>query len=336
MKAAYFKLLDDKNVRCILCPHKCLLKPGETGKCRVRHNVDGVLETEVFNNISAMAVDPIEKKPLYHFYPGTDIVSIGSFGCNMKCPFCQNHEISQPSVSVMNRRKNEISASAILSEAKRIDTNIGLAFTYNEPIVWYEFMMDLATRAKKAGIATVMVSNGYISSEPLKGLIEFIDAFNIDLKAFNNDFYRKYTGAAIKPVLNTLKDIVTSGRHLEITYLIIPGYNDNQDEFRDCILWIVDNLGPDVILHLSRYFPNYQFTAPPTPSQTVVELYNIAKDKINFVYPGNINIPGIMDTLCPDCGLTITSRSGYFIKHLNTEDGNCSQCERIIYRYFRH
>ena len=334
MKAAYYKSLDENNVQCILCPHNCLIKPGETGKCRVRHNVDGILETEVFDNASALALDPVEKKPLYHFYPGTDILSIGSFGCNMTCPFCQNYEISQPSVSVMNRRKNKISSSEILKEAKEIRSNIGLAFTYNEPIVWYEFMMEMAVNAKKSGISTVMVSNGYINRAPLKELIEYIDAFNIDLKAFNDNFYREYTGARLKPVLNTLKDIHSAGKHLEITYLIIPGYNDDRDEFRNCVSWINDNLGPDAILHLSRYFPNYNFSAPPTPASTLHDMYNIAKEKLNFVYPGNINISGIMDTICPDCGSIITSRSGYHIKHLNTEDGRCSKCGRMIYKYF--
>lgn len=336
MRAAYFKTLDDKNVQCMLCPHNCLIKPGETGKCKVRHNVNGILETEVYNNVSALAVDPVEKKPLYHFYPGKAILSVGSFGCNMTCPFCQNHDISQPSVSIMNRRKNIINSLEILNQAKEINSNIGIAFTYNEPIVWYEFMLELAINAKKTGISTVMVSNGYINRKPLKELMDHIDAFNIDLKAFSDDFYREHTSARLKPVLNTLKEIYAAGKHLEITYLIIPGYNDNREEFRNCISWISDNLGYEVVLHLSRYFPSYNFSAPPTQASTLQDMHKIAMEKLNYVYPGNINISGIMDTVCPDCNSIITSRSGYHIKHLNTENGRCSKCGRVIYKYFRN
>ncbi|MDT8401008.1 MAG: AmmeMemoRadiSam system radical SAM enzyme [Bacteroidales bacterium] len=334
MKAAYFIPLEEKMIRCTLCPHNCLLKPSETGICKVRHNIDGTMQTDVYENVSALALDPIEKKPLYHFHPGKQILSVGSFGCNMKCVFCQNYEISQPSVSIMNKRKNHLPSSQIIYEAKQISSNIGLAFTYNEPVVWYEFMLEMAADAKKSGLSTVMVSNGYINRAPLQDLIGYIDAFNIDLKAFTNDFYRKYTGSGLKPVLNTLKDIHSGGKHLEITFLVIPDYNDKREEFRACISWINDNLGPDVVLHLSRYFPNYNFSAPPTPSSTLKELFYIAREKLNFVYPGNINIPGIMDTVCPDCGSVITSRSAYRIKHLNTEDGSCSKCGRMIYRHF--
>lgn len=334
MKVAYFTSVGEDIVRCTLCPHNCRLKPGETGKCKVRHNIDGNLQTDVYANVSALALDPIEKKPLYHFYPGRQILSVGSFGCNMSCSFCQNFEISQPSAAVMNRRKNTISPAEILRQAGQVKSNIGLAFTYNEPVVWFEFMMDMAERAKKEGLSTVMISNGFVNRAPLRDLLEVIDAFNIDLKAFNDDFYRKYTGSALKPVMNTLKDIHSAGKHLEITFLVVPGYNDDTKEFRECVSWILDKLGPDIPLHLSRYFPNYNFSAPPTPEATLRELFYIAKEKLNFVYPGNIDIDGIMATVCPDCNTEITSRSAYRIKHLNTEDGSCSKCGRLIYKYF--
>ncbi|MBS0009875.1 MAG: AmmeMemoRadiSam system radical SAM enzyme [Bacteroidales bacterium] len=334
MEAAYYISLEENKIRCKLCPHNCLLNNGETGKCRVRHNADGRMHTDVYDMVSALAIDPVEKKPLYHFYPGMDILSVGSFGCNMSCAFCQNHEISQPAVDIMNSRKNRISTAVIVKEAEQAEKNIGLAFTYNEPIVWYEFMMELAVMAKKTGMSTVMVSNGYINRAPMKKLLEAIDAFNIDLKAFNDNFYRQYTGASIKPVLDTLKDIKTGGRHLEITFLVIPGYNDKMDEFRNCVSWINDELGPDTVLHLSRYFPSYNFSAPPTPASTLHEMYDIASEKLHFVYPGNINIPGIMDTKCPACGTSVTSRRGYGINHLNTSDGTCAKCGHLIYRHF--
>jgi len=334
MNVAYFKSLGEGMVRCTLCPHNCRLGSGETGKCGVRHNINGSLQTDVYENVSALALDPVEKKPLYHFYPGRQILSVGSFGCNMSCSFCQNFEISQPSTAVMNRRKNTISSAEIVRQAGQTESNIGLAFTYNEPVVWFEFMLEMAEMAVKEGLSTVMISNGFVNRPPLKDLLEVIDAFNIDLKAFNNDFYRNLTGSALKPVLNTLKDIHSAGKHLEITFLVIPGYNDDSKEFRECIAWIADNLGHDTPLHLSRYFPNYNFSAPPTPEATLRELFYMAREKLNFVYPGNINIDGIMDTVCPDCNTVITSRSAYRIKHINTEDGSCSACGRQIYKYF--
>ncbi|MFO7755694.1 MAG: AmmeMemoRadiSam system radical SAM enzyme [Bacteroidales bacterium] len=335
MKALYFKTRENNRVQCTLCPHNCLIEPGQAGKCRVRHNKDGILQTDVYNNVSALSVDPVEKKPLYHFYPGYDILSVGSFGCNMSCVFCQNHDISQPSAAVMRRRRNEIGTAEIIKEAKKVKSNAGLAFTYNEPVVWFEFMKDLAVMAQEEGLSTVMVSNGFVNKKPLDELTAVIDAFNIDLKAFNDHFYRKLTGSAIKPVLNTLQAIRAAGRHLEITYLVIPGNNDDREEFSNAISWIDKNLGSDTVLHLSRYFPSYNFDAPATTASTIKDMYDIASAKLDYVYPGNIMLPGSTDTLCPACGTVISTRKGYGIKHLNTLDGSCSECGHRVYRHFK-
>ncbi len=336
MRAEYFISLPGKNVQCRLCPHNCLIKPGDSGKCMVRHNIDGELATSVYNNISALAVDPVEKKPLYHFYPGEKILSIGSFGCNMTCSFCQNHDISQPDPKIMNRRNKQISSDDIIKEALNIRSNAGLAFTYNEPVIWFEFMLDLAKKAKREGLSTVMVSNGFVNEEPLDELTGYIDAFNIDLKAFNENFYRNNTGARLKPVLDTIERINAAGKHLEITYLLIPGQNDDPVEFSECVSWISETTGTDTILHLSRYFPNFRFTAPPTPERLIRDFYDIAASKLDYVYPGNINIAGIKDTQCPSCGTTITTRNGYSIRHINTHDGRCSVCDHVIYKHFSH
>lgn len=334
MRGKYFTRKDNLELRCNLCPHYCMLEPGEKGKCSVRRNSGGNIVTDAYNNVSALAIDPIEKKPLYHFYPGKNILSAGSFGCNMTCLFCQNHDISQPSGLIIDKRSRMITAVDIIKKASGIMNNIGIAFTYNEPVVWHEFMSDIAEEAKKVNMKTVMVSNGYINSGPLDDLLPLIDAFNIDLKAFNNDFYRKYTGSTLKPVLNSIRQIKESGKHLEITFLIIPGHNDDSKEFERCISWMADTLGKETILHLSRYFPSYSFTAPVTPFSTMENFYRIASDKLDFVYPGNINMPGIMNTVCPGCGNIITERSGYQVNHLNTVDGKCSECGKQIYDNF--
>lgn len=335
MKASYFKTRENDTVQCTLCPHYCIIEPGQAGKCRVRHNTGGVLHTEVYNNVSALSVDPVEKKPLYHFYPGYDILSVGSYGCNMSCVFCQNFNISQPSAPLMRRPENETGKEEIIEKAKKLRSNAGLAFTYNEPAVWFEFMKDLALMAREEELATVMISNGFVNIEPLDELTELIDAFNIDLKAFNDHFYRKYTGSAIKPVLKTLQAIRDAGRHLEITFLVIPGLNDDRKEFSNAVSWINKNLGSDTILHLSRYFPSYNLDAPATPASTIRDMYEIASATLDYVYPGNIQLSESTGTVCPACGTIITTRSGYGIKHLNTVDGKCSECGHRIYNHFR-
>src|SRR5674476_480771 len=221
-----FKISDNKP-ECTLCPHYCKPAPGKTGICGVRKNTGEKIELLTYGVISGYALDPVEKKPLYHFYPGQNILSIGSFGCNMRCDFCQNWHISQ---KIPESLVPDVTIYKIVKDALASKNNIGIAFTYNEPVIWFEFMRDVAESAKKEGLLTVMVSNGFVNSEPLGEILSFIDAFNIDLKAFNNSFYRKLTGAEIEPVKNSLKQIAKSGKHLEITTLIIPGLNDDEKE----------------------------------------------------------------------------------------------------------
>jgi pyruvate formate lyase activating enzyme len=325
------KKSDDK-LECQLCPHYCKLAIGKTGICGVRKNTGKKIELITYGVISGYSLDPVEKKPLYHFFPGHNILSIGSFGCNMRCDFCQNFHISQ---KVPESLVPEVTINKIIKDALSTEKNIGIAFTYNEPIIWFEYMRDVAEIAKKEGLYTVMVSNGFVNSEPLKEIIEFIDAFNIDLKAFNNDFYRRLTGAELEPVKKSLKQIAGSGKHLEITTLIIPGQNDSEKEMKLQSEWIAGELGKDIPFHLSKYFPTYKRENPSTPEGSLIKLFDIASEKLDFVYLGNSHSSTGQNTSCPGCGAEVTIRSGYKTRLINLdEDGKCTCCGTLVYKNF--
>ncbi|HUX55887.1 MAG TPA: AmmeMemoRadiSam system radical SAM enzyme [Bacteroidales bacterium] len=320
-----------EKLECLLCPHKCKLTPGMTGVCGVRKNRGEKIELLTYGVLSGYSLDPVEKKPLYHFFPGYNILSIGSYGCNMKCDFCQNYNISQ---KIPEKLISDTTPEKIINAAISYERNIGIAFTYNEPIIWYEYMSDVATAAKNVGLFTVMVSNGYINSNPLDEIIQFIDAFNIDLKAFNDDFYRKLSGADIEPVKNGLKQIAKSGKHLEITTLIIPGKNDDTKEMEFQSKWIAGELGKNVPLHLSRYFPMFRRDDPATSQETLIRLFEIASKNLDHVYMGNTSSEMGQTTYCPHCGTTVTIRSGYKIRLQNIDkEGRCTTCGHLVYRY---
>jgi pyruvate formate lyase activating enzyme len=317
---------------CLLCPHYCKLSVGQTGICGVRKNSGEEVGLLTYGTLSGFSLDPVEKKPLYHFFPGHSILSIGSYGCNMRCDFCQNHNISQ---RIPEKLVKEITVKEIVKGVLEAENNIGIAFTYNEPVIWFEFMRDTAIAVRDEGFSTVMVSNGYVNKEPLDLIIQFIDAFNIDLKAFNNDFYRKLTGANIEPVKNCLKQIVNAGKHLEITTLIIPGENDDEKEMEYQSEWIAGELGKEIPLHLSKYFPMYKRDNPSTSDTTLSRLFEIASRHLNHVYLGNITSPKGQNTICPKCGTVVTKRSGYQTRLLNLDrEGQCTGCGKLIYRHF--
>jgi pyruvate formate lyase activating enzyme len=319
-------------VECLLCPHFCKLAAGKTGICGVRKSNGETIDLLTYGVISGYALDPIEKKPLYHFYPGTNILSLGSYGCNMRCDFCQNYNISQQN-SAGFAQKTE--PEKIIRDAQAALNNIGIAFTYNEPVIWLEFIRDVSQKAKKKGLRTVLVSNGFINKEPLDEIISFTDAFNIDLKAFNNDFYRKLAGADIEPVKSSLKQIAGSGKHLEITTLIIPGQNDNENEMALEAEWISGELGKDIPFHLSRYFPMYKREDPSTPQDTIRKLAAVASKYLTYVYIGNMVSDTGQNTKCPKCGKIVTKRSGYTIKLQNLDQkGKCTVCGTKIYKHF--
>ena len=240
-EASYYKRLDGK-VQCLLCPHECFINDGKRGSCRVRKNFNGKLISENYRQVCSYNFDPIEKKPLYHFYPGKTIFSIGSIGCNLHCSFCQNYEISQSGVDEHPYLRTN-SPEDIVSLAKGRSDNIGIAFTYNEPTVWYEYMVDIAELAKKEKLKTVMVTNGFINPEPLENLLPYIDAFSIDLKAFSEQFYKQHTASKLRPVLETIQLLKKHNKHLEITNLVITETNDSEKEFKEMVDWIVSETG---------------------------------------------------------------------------------------------
>lgn len=328
--ALYFEQTENGNVRCLLCPHLCTIKEGQRGTCGVRRNQDGVLYCETYRKISSLHYDPIEKKPLYHFHPGSIILSIGSVGCNLKCSFCQNCSISQATVDTFHWF-NTSTVEEVVGMASAEKENTGISFTYNEPTVSFEYMLEIAELAKSRDLKTVMVSNGFINPEPLGQLLPFMDAFNIDLKAFRNDFYKIQSKAKLEPVLSTLKMISKSSKHLEITNLVIPTLNDEEAVFREMISWIHDELGPYSILHLSRYFPQHKLTIPSTPAGTLRTLFNIAREKLAYVYMGNIASTEGQNTFCPSCGNLLIQRTGYraVLAGIN-KNKTCSECGSAV------
>lgn len=324
-QALWYNTLNDGTVNCTLCPHLCILKEGKTGICLVRKNEAGKLITKVYGFVSSVNFDPIEKKPLYHFYPGSKILSLGSYGCNLKCIFCQNCTISQtgpdPGLPRTFYTPEQVVALAIKQPG-----NVGIAFTYNEPVVWFEYMYDIAKLAKKSGLKTVMVTNGYINKEPLDQLIECIDAFSVDLKAFKEEFYTKVTSSKLEPVKETIIQINRSGKHLEIVNLVIPGLNDDDASFISMVNWIADEIGKETVLHISGYFPKYKSTIRATPGTTIQKFRQLAGKKLTYVYAGNI-YSETNDTHCLNCNNILINRYLYNInlKGLDNE-GRCSVC----------
>ena len=325
-EALFFEKLSNNKVKCTLCPHNCIISDGNRGVCRVRINNKGVLYSEVYDKISSISNDPIEKKPLYHFYPGRNILSVGSVGCNLQCEFCQNWEISQTSVSDYHYIRN-ISSEEILQLALKDKNNIGIAYTYNEPIVWFEFMQEIAKIAKKKNLKNVMVTNGYINRKPLEMILPYIDAFSIDLKAFTEDFYKKITSSHLQPVKDNLKFLSKRNKHIELTNLVIPTLNDDVEVFEDMIKWIANELGENTVLHISRYFPMYQLKIESTPVDKLLELFEIAKKHLNYVYLGNASINDGENTICNNCGKTVIIRQRYLVQTNGIDKmGKCKYC----------
>ncbi|MCQ9207927.1 MAG: AmmeMemoRadiSam system radical SAM enzyme [Omnitrophica bacterium] len=281
-ESVHCELLGAGKVRCLLCPHYCLLKKGQTGKCGVRKNEYGRLFSLVYGEATSIALDPIEKKPLYRFHPGSSILSLGTKGCNLKCPWCQNWSISQD----LSSATQKITPREIVARAKQLDS-LGIAYTYNEPFIWYEFVCDTAKLAHKEGLKNVLVTNGYVNQKPLEEIIDFIDAMNIDVKSMNEGFYQKHCQGKLAPVLNTA-EFSTDKCHIEITNLIIPTLNDGKEDLERLVDWIAEKLGEDTPLHFSRYFPCYKIDIPPTSKEKLKTAEDIARKKLRYVYLGNL------------------------------------------------
>lgn len=332
-EALYYRKLDAANVQCLLCPHHCRLKDGETGRCSVRTNLKGQLFAMNYGLFSALHADPIEKKPLYHFYPGSKILSFGSFGCNLQCDFCQNWEISQHFPEYPDAYRL-MSASEIVDKAKNEDGNIGIAFTYNEPIVNFEFMLEVARAAQAAGLKTAMITNGFITEAPLKQLIACIDAFNVDLKIFSNHYFQKFAGGRLDPVLRSLKLIAASDKHLEITHLVVTGINDDPGDFENMLDWICKELGTLTILHISRYFPNFRLSQPPTAPALLNYMFDLAKNQLPYTYLGNIILGDTSDTFCHSCQSKVIERIGYDVRIIGlNQSGSCLNCGQKVIKH---
>jgi len=331
----FFKLAryQDKNadgsVRCLLCPHVCLLHESETGLCHVRKNMSGTLYTMAYGNPCTVSLDPIEKKPLFHFHPGENILSLAIAGCNFHCSNCQNWQISQSSPEDLPhyRLKPQEIIDTALSKSSRL-----IAFTYTEPTIFYEYMYDIAVLAHQKEIKTVMVSNGYINHEPLLDLCPYLDAANIDLKCFDNASYKKLTTGSLHPVLQTLKTLKEQNIWLEITSLLIPDYNDSSEMIGKMCSWLAENGFSDTPLHFSRFFPTYQLIdRPPTSEKSLQEAKNIAEYAgIKYVYIGNLQHAQGENTFCPNCHNLLVERQGFnVIKNLITK-GKCNVCGEAI------
>ncbi|MEW6355066.1 MAG: AmmeMemoRadiSam system radical SAM enzyme [Planctomycetota bacterium] len=318
-EALYYEKLGDKKVRCVLCPQFCRIEDGKTGFCSGRRNHGGVLYAETYGRCTSVAMDPIEKKPLYHFHPGTFIFSLGTMGCNFACDFCQNWQISQAAAALQ-----DITSAEIVDAARR-EGSIGVAYTYNEPLVWYEFVLDTAMLVREKGLKNVLVTNGFINPDPLEKLLPYIDAMNIDIKSINPNFYKERCKGKLGPVQETAKTAVEAC-HVEITNLVIPGHNDSKLELGMLADWIAENLGEDVPVHLSAYFPRHKLQAPATSGETLAMAYEIFKQRLSYVYVGNMILPVGAETNCRQCGATLVARRGYQISIRNLSDGKCGVC----------
>lgn len=329
MKEALHWHLKNGKVECLLCPHHCNISEGKRGICGVRESRNGKLFSLVYGLTTGVAVDPIEKKPLFHFYPGSDVLSFGTVGCNMRCLHCQNYTTSQASVD--DCYLQTIKVEDITKLARKYNC-VGVSWTYNEPTVWFEFTLDGSKLAKKNGLYTVYVTNGYMEDAPLKEIAPYMDAMNIDVKAFTDEFYKKVSKAKLQPVLDTCVRAKELGIHIELTYLIIPTYNDSSDEMRKFCKWVVEKLGEEVPVHFSRFHPDYKMTnVNSTPMETLNMAYRIAEEEgLDYVYLGNIWHANTENTYCPKCSTLLIERQGFAVTLNRVRAKKCPKCETTI------
>lgn len=328
-EAMFYEKLDANRVQCKLCFRNCIIPEGEKGFCQNRKNSEGNLYNLTYSRPAAVQVDPVEKEPQHHFLPGTDILCLGTAGCNFRCVFCHNWHLSQRTIEETGYDEYSPAQIVEMTLMRGLPT---ISFTYNEPTVFYEFMYETARLAKEEGIRIIFHSNGSLNSEPLKKLLPYVDGVTIDLKGFTEDFYREASKASLNPVLETLKIISQEGVWLEIVNLVIPGLNDDPEDIRRMCQWIYENLGPDVPLHFSRFFPAYRLTSiSATPVKTLEEAYSIAREEgLRFVSIGNVPGHPKNSTYCPVCDGVIIDRHHFTVRGINLEDGRCGNCGELI------
>jgi pyruvate formate lyase activating enzyme len=329
--ASLYTAYKDGKIRCNLCEHHCWISEGKTGICKVRENINGILYTRVYGRAISQHKDPIEKKPLYHFYPGSTTYSIATQGCNFRCRWCQNWDISQ-----MPREKHLISGKytspkQIIADAQAVNCR-SIAYTFTEPTIFFEYAYDIARLAHEVGLTNIFVTNGYMSQDMLAVFNAHLDAANVDLKAFSEKTYHRYVGARLQPVLDNLKIIKRSKTWLEVTTLVIPELNDSSSELRDTASFIAQELGVDTPWHISRFFPAYKMTdRPPTPMSTLYRAHEIALEEgLQFVYIGNSRKVGSNHTHCPACGELLIQRSGFALQVNRLKNGYCPTCGASI------
>ena len=328
-EAMLYKKIGDKRVRCTLCAHGCVIAEGKFGVCKVRQNIEGTLYTRVYGRTISQNVDPLEKKPLYHFLPGAKAYSIATPGCNFQCRWCQNWEISQV------LRETHLIAGRAASPEEVVDSALqtgsrAIAYTYTEPTIFFEYAYHIALLAHLAGLANVYVTNGYMSPEMLETIHPYLDAANVDLKAFRKKTYHRYVGAGLKPVLENLKTMKRMGIWVEVTTLVIPGLNDSPEELRDIAQFIITELGHDTPWHISRFFPGYKMNdRPPTPVKTLRQARSIGlAEGLHHVYLGNVGEE--TNTYCHQCRRLLIQRRGYWVTENHIKDGLCPDCDTAV------
>jgi len=324
-KEAAFWAREGDRVRCSLCPHRCSIADGKRGLCGVRENREGTLYSLIFGKASSIHPDPIEKKPLYHFLPGTTAISFGSIGCNLFCMHCQNWSISKAKFGQFDL--TDITPEDVVRYAREAGAR-SVSWTYNEPTIWHEFTTVASKAAHKAGLKTNYVTNGYINEEPLRELSGVIDAMNIDVKAFSEGFYKSVCGGQLSPVLRACEITREIGIHVELTYLIIPEHNDSEDEISRFCAWAADSMGKETPVHFSAFHPDYKLASLPRTSEKILSrAYDVArKAGLEFVYLGNIPAGERDDTYCPKCGTKVIDREGFWVRDTNLRDGRCGKC----------
>jgi pyruvate formate lyase activating enzyme len=329
-EAMLWRGLEEGRVQCFLCAHRCLIAPAKFGVCGVRENLQGKLVTHVYGEVIAAHVDPIEKKPLYHFLPGTTSFSVATVGCNFRCPFCQNWQISQAGKKDKAFGGGQVLSSEEIVRAAKKQGCRSISYTYTEPTIFFEYAYDTAKLARKAGLANVFVTNGYMTAEALRKMQPYLDAANVDLKAFQDETYKKVCGARLEPVLDSIRLLRGLSIWVEVTTLVVPGMNDGDEELA-AIARFISSVGPEIPWHISRFHPDYKYTqTPATPVETLRKAAALAKEAgLKFIYIGNVWGESEA-TFCPQCGKVLIRRSGFSVEENRMSDGKCPSCGSSI------
>jgi pyruvate formate lyase activating enzyme len=329
--AKFWEATGEKKVRCNLCRFHCVIASGRRGRCGVRENREGALFSLVYGKAVAENVDPIEKKPLYHFLPGSQSLSLATVGCNFRCLHCQNHQISQWPHEHSGLPGTELSPQDVVRHAQK-SGSLSISYTYTEPTIFYEYAYDTAVKAREAGLKNIFVSNGYTTSEALEAIAPYLDAANVDLKGFSEKAYREVTGASLEGVLDCLRDYRRLGIWLEVTTLVIPGHNDSEDELCQIAAFIAKELGVEVPWHISAFYPTYKMQdRPPTPVSTLLLARELGREAgLHYVYLGNASVPGAGDTVCPGCGQKVIRRERLQFIATELAGNSCNRCQARI------